>query len=67
MIDIIARRGQYDDLNIPNSNVRVGAHLERIVITFKRQGATLPVVQFQKGRYPRSQLTELYQIRVEPI
>jgi hypothetical protein len=34
---------------------------------FKRQGATLPVVQFQKERYPRSQLTELYQIRVEPI
>ena len=34
---------------------------------FKRQGATLPVVQFQKGKYPRSQLTELYQIRVEPI
>jgi hypothetical protein len=34
---------------------------------FKRQGATLPVVQFQKGRYPRYQLTELYQIRVEPV
>jgi hypothetical protein len=38
---------------------------------FKRQGATrtLPVVQFQKVRYPglSSVLTELYQIRVERI
>jgi hypothetical protein len=33
----------------------------------KHQGATLRVIQFQKGKYPRTQLTELHQIRVEPI
>ena len=31
------------------------------------EGAYLPVVQFQKGRYPRSQLIEIYLIRVEQI
>ena len=32
-----------------------------------RPGARLPVVQFQKEKYPRNQLTEIYQIRVEPV
>ena len=34
---------------------------------FIRPGARLRIVQFQKEKYPRSQLTELYQIRVVPI
>ena len=41
-----------------------------IVLNYQKRfrlGAYLPVVQFQKGRHPRSQLTELYLIRVEQI
>ena len=59
-------RGIYDCDSRSRQFSRAHTSTLQNVVNFKRRDRWLKFVQFQKLRYPRIELTELFQIRVVP-
>ena len=53
----------YHSSSVPNSNIQGSDKCSfRMNLVFKCSWARLNIIQFQKGRYPRTQLTELFHV-----